>query len=132
MGIKHACLVELGSADDYPTGFSVFHPQEKIRVYLVLGPTTSITFRVGHSSVYYKVFPLDPTPIITETIMKVGVMFAVTIECRAVDGISRIKAYTALKAAAGHCPAVTLHFYFVDQVFDALMQMSESVNLTVA
>ena len=64
--------------------------------------------------------------------MKVGVMFPVTIESRAVDGVGRIQAHTALETAACHGPAVTLHFYFVNKVFDALMQVSESVDLIVA
>ena len=38
----------------------------------------------------------------------------------------------ALETAACHCPAISLHFYFFNKVFDALMQMSEAVNLIVA
>jgi hypothetical protein len=131
VGIEHAGLVELCPVYYYPSRFPLFHPQEKIRVYLVLGPTTAITFRVCHGPVYYEVFFLYPGPIITEAIMKLGFVFLVTIESCAVDGVGGIQAHAALETAASHGPAVTLHFYFFNKVFDALMQMSEAVNLIV-
>jgi hypothetical protein len=121
--------VELRSAYYYPTGSSFLHPQEKICIGLVLGPTTAISFGVCHGSVYYEVFCLDPTPIIAEAIMKVGFVFPVTIESRAIDGVGSVQAHAALETAARHGPAVTLHFYFVYKVLDALMQVSEAVDL---
>src|SRR5271157_4832372 len=132
VGVEHAGLMQLGPADYYSTGSPLFDPQEKVRVYLVLGAPATVAFRVRHGPVHNKVFLLDPLPVLLKALMELSVVLAVALERSAVNRIGRVQAHTALETAACHGSAVALHLYLVNQVFCALVQVCEAVNLVIA
>ena len=124
--------MQLGSANYHAARPPLLDPQEKVRVYLVLGASATVSFRVRHGPVHNKVFLLDPLPILLKALMELRAMLPVTLECSAVNSIGRVQAHTALEAAAGHGSAVALHFYLIDQVVCALVQVCKAVDLVIA
>jgi hypothetical protein len=64
--------------------------------------------------------------------MELSVVLPVTLESSAVNSIGRVQTDTPLETAAGHGSAVALHFYLINQVFHALVQVCKAVDLVIA
>ena len=128
MGIHRASLMCLRAGYNNPVLSFLNDMQIQIRIFLPAGGKSSVSFRVGHGSVYGQILLLYIFHVITESLMVNGSILLINLKCGGVNGIESIHTHAALETCSCLLSQKPLHFHLVYQIFCTLMNVAESVN----
>ena len=93
---------------------------------MVRRPFGSVSFGVGHSSDNHQVFILNVNEPFLESLQVIRSVFLIGLISDGIDGVDAIESNASLKTGPRLLPQQSKQFNLLDQVFDILMDMSET------
>jgi len=129
MRVGHTSHMSLSATDDN-TVFSLFYNVcEQIRISLLGRLQTSVTLNVSHSTRDHKIIFLYVRHPLLESFMVIRTILLVHVVSCNKSCVHRIESYTSLEACTSLLCDHSHHLYFIYQIFDALVNMRETVYL---
>ena len=119
----------LSAADHDPPVVFLDDMDIQIRIGLLMGRQVPVSLHIRHGPVHREVLILDHSQEFDEPIVVFCPHLPIHFECHAVHGVHGVHSYAPLETGPGPLPQQTLHLDLFHQVFRALVQMGEAVDL---